>query len=58
MGRSEVLIDNEFFLCTKNQDAEGKFEYSLQMHKGITETVEHLVELYDKASYYTEIYEA
>ena len=54
MDKPEVLIDNEFFLCTKNQDAEGKLEYGLQMHKGITETVEHLVELYNKAKHYTE----
>ena len=58
MDKSEVLIDNEFFKCKKSVDKEGRTEWSMDCKTSVEKTIKHLVELYDKASYYTEIYEA
>lgn len=46
LNKAEVLIDNEFFTCTRSIDEEGKTEYGLKMNASISATVEHLVELY------------
>ena len=54
LNKAEVLIDNEFFTCTRSIDEEGKTEYGLKMNSSINKTVEHLVELYNKAKHYTE----
>lgn len=54
----EVLIDNEFFTCIKSVDEEGRVECGLKMNASINKTVEHLVELYEKAGFHTEIFEA
>ena len=54
----EVLIDNEFFKCEKSVDKEGRIEWGMDCKTSVEKTIKHLVELYDKASYYTEIYEA
>lgn len=42
-----ILIDDEFFLCTRKEDTEGKIEYGFQIKQGIDKTVEKLVELYN-----------
>jgi len=42
-----ILIDDEFFLCTRKEDEEGRIEYGFQIKQGIDKTVEKLVELYN-----------
>jgi len=54
----EILIDNDYFKCVKSVDEEGRTEWGISYKTNIEKTIKHLVELYDKASYYTEIYEA
>ena len=56
--KKEILIDNDYFKCTKFVDEEGRTEWGISYKTNIEKTIKHLVELYDKASYYTEIYEA
>ena len=43
----EILIDDEYFTCTKQINSNGRVEYSFKMYKSIDDTVKRLVELYE-----------
>lgn len=47
ISTTDILINDEFFLCTKHISPDGKVEYGLNMHKSIDDTIKRLVELYE-----------
>ena len=54
----EVLINNDYFLCEKSIDEEGKIEWGISYKTSLEKTIKHLVELYNKVGSSTEINKA
>ena len=50
----EVLINNDYFLCEKSIDEEGKTEWGISYKTDLEKTIKHLVELYNKVGSSTE----
>ena len=50
----EILIDNDYFLCEKSIDEEGKIEWGISYKTSLEKTIKHLVELYNKVGSSTE----
>ena len=54
MGKSEVLIDNDYFKCVKSVDEEDRVEWGISYKTSLEKTIKHLVELYSKVDSSTE----
>lgn len=54
----EVLINNDYFLCEKSIDEEGRVEWGISYKTSLEKTINHLVELYNKVDSSTEINKA
>ena len=50
--KSEVLLDNDYFRCTRSVDNEGRTEYGLSYYKDIKDTINRLVQLHLREANY------
>ena len=50
----EILINNDYFLCEKSIDEEGRVEWGISYKTSLEKTINHLVELYNKVGSSTE----